>query len=272
MGALAVGQVKRVCANPWLCVPAVPVLFKQALENTAAEEGKSVSLRCELTKWRKGQTLLRPKQEGPFAELTIQGLDLADAGDYSCVCGDRQTTAALTVNGKKEILSTFLPALFTKGLTDTEATEGKSVSLHCELNKAAASVEWKKGFKTLKSSDKYKMKREGVVAELVIQNLEMADAGNYSCVCGDQQTMAVLTVHGKTDGAGHILKAAILISLFLGTDPWSHSHLLLLPDLYPLLTDASEVHLLASVRWNVWHKRDIGAQGRVRQPGLLPLF
>lgn len=105
------------------------------------------------------------------------------------------------------IYSAVLPALFTKELTNKEATEGKSVSLRCELNKAAANVEWKKGFKTLKPSDKYKMKREGVVAELIIQNLDTTDAGNYSCVCGDQQTTAVLTVHGKTHKMKHITKS-----------------------------------------------------------------
>ncbi|XP_071285988.1 obscurin-like, partial [Agelaius tricolor] len=181
-----------------LRVNALPVLFQEELMNKEATEGEAVTLHCKLSKpapveWKKGNMVVKPsekykiEQEGPFVELTIQDLDLADAGDYSCVCGDRQTTAALAVN--------VLPALFTKGLADKEATEGKSVSLSCELNKAAANVEWKKGFKTLKPSDKYKMRREGVVAELTIQNLDTADAGNYSCVCGDQQTMAVLTVH-----------------------------------------------------------------------------
>uniref|UniRef100_A0A8C0EE14 Obscurin n=1 Tax=Bubo bubo TaxID=30461 RepID=A0A8C0EE14_BUBBB len=181
-----------------LRVNALPILFQEEVLNKEATEGEAVTLHCKLSKsapveWRKGNKVLKPsekykiEQEGPFAELMIRDLDLADAGDYSCVCGDQQTTAALTVN--------VLPALFTKELTDEEATEGKSVSLHCELNKAAANVEWKKGFKTLKSSDKYKMKREGVVAELIIQNLDTTDAGTYSCVCGDQQTMAVLTVH-----------------------------------------------------------------------------
>ncbi|KAF2987667.1 hypothetical protein EK904_013941 [Melospiza melodia maxima] len=176
----------------------LPILFQEELVNKEATEGEAVTLHCKLSKpapveWKKGNTVLKQsekykiEQEGPFVELTIQDLDLADAGDYSCVCGDRQTTAALAVN--------VLPALFTKGLTDKEATEGKIVSLSCELNKAAANVEWKKGFKTLRPSDKYKMRREGVVAELTIQNLDTADAGNYSCVCGDQQTMAVLTVH-----------------------------------------------------------------------------
>jgi len=123
------------------------------------------------------------------------------------------------------IYSAVLPTLFTKELTDEEATEGKTVSLHCELNKAAANVEWKKGLKTLKSSDKYKMKREGVVAELIIQNLDTTDAGNYSCVCGDQQTMAVLTVHGKTNKTRHIV--TIVFSLFIWTDLCLPCHLLL---------------------------------------------
>ncbi|XP_050565252.1 LOW QUALITY PROTEIN: obscurin [Cygnus atratus] len=190
-----VGSQKTTAA---LSVNALPILFQEEMVNKEATEGEAVALHCKLSKsapveWRKGNKVLKPsekykiEQEGPFAELIIQDLDLTDAGDYSCVCGDQQTTATLTIN--------VLPTLFTKELKEAEATEGKSVSLRCELNKAAANVEWKKGFKTLKSSDKYKMKREGVVAELIIQNLDTTDAGNYSCVCGDQQTMAVLTVH-----------------------------------------------------------------------------
>ncbi|XP_010016327.1 PREDICTED: obscurin-like, partial [Nestor notabilis] len=191
-----------------LRVNALPILFQEEMLNKEATEGEAVTLHCKLSKsapveWRKGNMVLKPsekykiEQEGPFVELMIRDLDLADAGDYSCVCGDQQTTAALAVNGKKKFFThaPILPALFTKELTDQEATEGKTVSLHCELNKAAANVEWKKGLKTLKSSDKYKMNREGVVAELIIKNLDTTDAGNYSCVCGDQQTMAVLTVH-----------------------------------------------------------------------------
>lgn len=33
-------------------------------------------------------------------ELVVHDLDLNDAGDYICVCGDETTTAALTVSGK----------------------------------------------------------------------------------------------------------------------------------------------------------------------------
>lgn len=95
---------------------ALPILFQEELMNKEATEGEAVTLHCKLSKsapveWKKGNMVLKPSEkykiekEGPFVELTIQDLELADAGDYSCVCGDRQTTAALAVNGKKEILS-----------------------------------------------------------------------------------------------------------------------------------------------------------------------
>ena len=75
--------------------------------------------------------------------------------------------------------------------------EGKEATLRCELNKPSVTVEWRKGHKTLKPNKKYQMRREGAVAELVIQSLEPTDSGSYSCVCGEQQTMASLEVKGK---------------------------------------------------------------------------
>lgn len=144
------------------------------------------------------------------------------------------------------VCSAVLPTLFTKELSNEEATEGKSVSLRCELNKAAANVEWKKGLKTLKSSDKYKMKREGIIAELLIQNLDMTDAGNYSCVCGDQQTMAVLTVHGKESRQMLQLTAVFSLSTWT-TDTSLPCHILPLPGLHPQLHGVSDVFLLAPI-------------------------
>lgn len=41
-------------------------------------------------------------QDGAVAKLIIHELDMEDTGDYTCVCGDQQTTATLTVNGKKK--------------------------------------------------------------------------------------------------------------------------------------------------------------------------
>uniref|UniRef100_A0A674GNH5 Obscurin n=1 Tax=Taeniopygia guttata TaxID=59729 RepID=A0A674GNH5_TAEGU len=181
-----------------LRVNALPILFQEELMNKEATEGEAVTLHCKLSKsapveWKKGNTTLKPsdkykmKREGVVAELTIQNLDTADAGNYSCVCGDQQTMAVLTVHA--------LPAFFKEGLKNREATDGATAALRCELSKVGVPVEWKKGDKALKPSEKYRMRQEDTAAELLIRDLEVEDTGEYSCVCGDQKTSAVLTVH-----------------------------------------------------------------------------
>lgn len=89
-----------------------------------------------------------------------------------------------------------LPPLFKEELKDKEAEEGGEVSLHCELSKAAP-VEWRKDQRILRPSGKYKMRQEGPKAELVIHEIAEKDAGDYTCVCGEHQTTAALTVQGK---------------------------------------------------------------------------
>uniref|UniRef100_A0A8C5JE28 Ig-like domain-containing protein n=1 Tax=Junco hyemalis TaxID=40217 RepID=A0A8C5JE28_JUNHY len=89
-----------------------------------------------------------------------------------------------------------LPPLFKEQLKDQEAEEGAEVSLLCELSKAAP-VQWQKDQRSLKPSGKYRMRQEGLKAELVIRGIAEEDAGEYTCVCGEQQTTAVLTVQGK---------------------------------------------------------------------------
>lgn len=90
-----------------------------------------------------------------------------------------------------------LPARFKKELKNEEATESGTATLQCELTKAVDSVEWTKDDKVLKPSGKYRMRQEGRFAELIIQDLDLKDAGNYTCVCGGQKTTAALTVNGK---------------------------------------------------------------------------
>lgn len=77
-----------------------------------AVEGGKATLQCELSKtsahvqWKKGHRVLTSgtkysmRQEGCVVELVVHNLDLNDTGDYTCVCGDKTTTAALTVHGK----------------------------------------------------------------------------------------------------------------------------------------------------------------------------
>lgn len=62
---------------------------------------------------------------------------------------------------------------------------------------------WRKGDKTLGTSDKFTMRCQGTVAELVIHDLVLADAGDYTCSCGEQETTAALKVNGKNQKEGN---------------------------------------------------------------------
>lgn len=67
----------------------------------------------------------------------------------------------------------------------------------CELSKPGAPVEWRKGRIILKPGEKNKMRLEGSLTKLEINNVEEGDSGNYNCKTKDAQSTAELTVHGK---------------------------------------------------------------------------
>ncbi|XP_028282657.1 obscurin isoform X3 [Parambassis ranga] len=184
-----------------LNIKALPVTFKQKLENQQAEEGTSITLRCELSKagvsveWKKGTQVLKSgdkyqmNQKASVNELVIHKVVPEDSGDYSCVCGDQKTTATLNIKAQ--------PATFKQKLESQEAEEGNSITLHCELSKPGVSVEWKKGTHVLKSGDKYQMKQKASVNELVINKVVPEDSGDYSCVCGDQKSTASVKIKAQ---------------------------------------------------------------------------
>ena len=69
-------------------------------------------------------------------------------------------------------------------------------TLRCQMSKTAP-VEWKKGSETLRDGGRYSLRQDGAVCELQIHDLAVEDAGEYSCVCGQEKTSAVLTVDGN---------------------------------------------------------------------------
>ncbi|KAM7400475.1 hypothetical protein PAMA_004929 [Pampus argenteus] len=199
------GDYSCVCGDQQttasLNIKAQPVTFKQKLESQEVEEGASFTLRCEISKpgvpveWKKGTQVLKSgekyqmKQNAAVNELQINKVVPEDSGDYSCVCGDQKTTASLIVKAQ--------PVTFKQKLQSQDAEEGASITLCCEISKPGVPVEWKKGMQVLKSGEKYQMKQKASVNELQINKVVPEDSGDYSCVCGDQQTTASLNIKAQ---------------------------------------------------------------------------
>ncbi|XP_076000940.1 obscurin isoform X2 [Genypterus blacodes] len=199
------GEYSCVCADQKttasINIKAQPVTFKQKLQSQEAEEGANMTLHCELSKpgvpveWKKDSQVLKSgekyqmKQEAAVNKLLISKVVPEDSGEYSCVCADQKTTASINIKAQ--------PVTFKQKLQRQEAEEGASVTLHCELSKPGVPVEWKKGTQMLKSGDKYQMKQEASVNELLISKVVPEDSGEYSCVCADQKTTASINIKAQ---------------------------------------------------------------------------
>ena len=105
--------------------------FKHKLESQEAEEGASVTLRCEISKpgvpveWKKGTQVLtsgekyQMKQTASVNELHIAKVVPEDSGDYSCMCGDQKTTANLNIKGRRMIFKESVHGMVFKKLYRT---------------------------------------------------------------------------------------------------------------------------------------------------------
>ncbi|KAJ7993536.1 hypothetical protein DPEC_G00273430 [Dallia pectoralis] len=185
-------------------VTAKSATFKVGLKNQEAPEGGLVTLRCELSKagapvewWRGGTELFQDlskgkyqmKQEGKMAEMNIINMQPEDFGKYSCVTGDQKTTVEVKLQGQ--------PPTFRDNLKNVEVEEGKTVTLHCELSKPAASIVWKRGAELLTDVDKYQIRKKDQLVELKIVNASVEDCGVYTCICGQQRTTATVSIKAR---------------------------------------------------------------------------
>lgn len=91
-----------------------------------------------------------------------------------------------------------IPVTFKQKLRNQEAVEEGSVTLRCELSKPGVPVEWRKDAQLLKEGEKCHIKQEGRVAEMLIRNLTLKDAGGYCCSVGSVVTSADIKVRGMT--------------------------------------------------------------------------
>nr|XP_029490911.1 obscurin-like [Oncorhynchus nerka] len=191
-------KTKDTQSTAELTVMGLPPTFKEQLRNMAVEEGKTVTLRCELSKpaasvvWKRGAELLKNvdkcqiRKKELLVELKIIDANLEDSGVYTCICGEQKTTATVTIN--------VHPVTFIEELRNFQVEEGNNVTLRCELSKPGMLVEWMRGTDLLQNGEKYQMKQKDATLELIIRNTLPEDSGVYSCLLEDQKTFATISI------------------------------------------------------------------------------
>lgn len=86
---------------------------------------------------------------------------------------------------------------FVRPLYDTMAHADGMVTLHCEVCKPKADVQWLKNGIEVVGSRRFSIRADGVKRSLTIHRLTHEDAGQYACESTDDRTAAMLRVESK---------------------------------------------------------------------------
>lgn len=83
-------------------------------------------------------------------------------------------------------------------MKNVQIEEGNIAIFRCELSKAGPNVEWMKGGdEVIRGGEKYQMRQRDTLLELRISDVKPDDSNIYTCICGNIETTATLTVNGR---------------------------------------------------------------------------
>ncbi|XP_075865744.1 myosin-binding protein C, cardiac-type-like [Microcebus murinus] len=84
--------------------------------------------------------------------------------------------------------------------SEVRAEAGAGATLSCEVAQAQTEVTWYKDGKRLSPSSQVRVEAKGRQRRLVVAQVGVADAGEYSCEAGGQRVSFRLDVAGESSG------------------------------------------------------------------------
>lgn len=125
-------------------------------------------------------------KDGKVRKLLIKTTTIHDEGEYTCILGDQECKAEITI--------IELPPQIIKKLEDVTVAKGETATFEIELTKGDAWVRWFKGKKDLTLSDRVQLTIDGKRQTLKIFKTVPEDIAKYSCKVGDQISTGKLIV------------------------------------------------------------------------------
>ncbi|KAJ6635132.1 Titin [Pseudolycoriella hygida] len=149
-----------------------------------------------IVSWYRGEVKLSSndrciidKDLAGVCSLRIKSCNLDDTGDYKCQL-ERQPDKTDT---KVKVIE--YPYKFMKLLKSQQNVEKDTVTLACELDDPLGDVKWLKNGKEIKADpNRIQIIKDGRVRKLVIKDVKLSDADQYSCVSNADKTEAELTI------------------------------------------------------------------------------
>ncbi|CAL8406617.1 unnamed protein product [Arctogadus glacialis] len=161
-------------------------------EKTVAS-GDAIVLYCEVShafahvSWFKdGAELqvndgLTVQSERNMRRIVVQSAEASDSGVYTCKAAGDVVQFNVQVAGRPVEFSPVPEEDLHRSSMELDP-----VVLHCQVSSADAAVVWLKDGREIQPSDNFTLQAEGGLRRLIIRSAEVADAGAYTCHCGDR--------------------------------------------------------------------------------------
>uniref|UniRef100_A0A8C5BIN0 Obscurin-like protein 1 n=1 Tax=Gadus morhua TaxID=8049 RepID=A0A8C5BIN0_GADMO len=161
-------------------------------EKTVAS-GDAIVLYCEVShafahvSWFKDGAELQAndgltvQSERNMRRIVVQSAEASDSGVYTCKAAGDVVQFNVQVAGKR--------VFYVHEHLHRSSMELDPVVLHCQVSSADAAVVWYvllKDGREIQPSDNFTLQAEGGLRRLIIRSAEVADAGAYTCHCGDR--------------------------------------------------------------------------------------
>ncbi|KAL8169933.1 UNVERIFIED_CONTAM: Immunoglobulin superfamily member 22 [Gekko kuhli] len=113
-------------------------------------------------------------EDGLTHTLKIKDVRTSDMGEISAEAGELVT--------KTDLIIQRTPIKFVRNLKNVRVKEKGKACLDCELTAKDVTLKWMKNGRVIERSNKYTMIHEGKTAELIIDDAELNDSGEYMVV------------------------------------------------------------------------------------------
>jgi len=166
------------------------VEFVNKLDDREVKEQETVKLEVEVTadtsgiQWHKnGEAIVEEddssykfERVGKKHSLIIQHATVHHEGEYVATIGDQECSCEVSV--------VELPPEFTKKMSDIRVTCSETAAFEIEISKGDAKTRWFRNNTEIELSERIQLNIDGKKQRLEISNVEIEDAGEYSCALG----------------------------------------------------------------------------------------
>ncbi|KAG2462986.1 IGS22 protein, partial [Polypterus senegalus] len=181
-----------------------PLKFLTELKPLRVTERQTAVFEVRLSKktdlpviWKvKGKELKRDEkfdvsvsEDGLTYTMKIKDVRHSDIGDYSLCIGDMVASTQLFIDSRfrnylQVRASSEKPGegIFVSNLKNTRVKEKGKARMECELSSKDVFIKWLKDGKDITHNPRYTFLREGKRAEIIIEDCDLADSGEYAIV------------------------------------------------------------------------------------------